>query len=113
MSDQPESNQTTLNNLQEVEVQVAFTDDAGRAVSIDGPPRWQANDETLIEVDVAEDGRSAIVRTLGGTGSTFVTVSADAQLGDGVRSISGAFDVTITESGDVRIQFSFGTPRNR
>lgn len=106
-------NETAINNLQEVDVSVTFKDEDGTPVSIDGQPVWECNDETLVELIVSEDGRSAVVRSTGQVGSTFVTVRADAQLGAGERSVQGSFTVEVTESGEVLVEFEFGTPRNR
>lgn len=104
---------TSISNIQEVDVNVTFTDNLGRPVEIDGTPSWQVNDETIATIEVAEDGRSAIVRSVGAVGRTFVTVTADAELGEGTREVSASFDVEVTESAELKINFSFGTPRNR
>lgn len=104
---------TTFNNLQEVDVTVRFADQNDAPVPIDGVPVWEVADGTLVELDIAEDGLSAVVRSTGQVGTTFVTVRADAQLGDGERMVQGSFDVEVTESGQVLVKFAFGEPRNR
>lgn len=102
-----------FNNLQEIPVTVRYLDANGRTVNVEGVPVWQADDETLVGVEVAPDGLSAVVRSRGPVGSTVVTVTADADLGDGVRELVGVFDVLVFESGAVSVTFEFGDVRER
>jgi len=104
---------TRISNLQEVPVTVRYLDANGRTVSVDGPPVWEVNDETLVAVEVAPDGLSAVVRSRGPVGSTFVTVTADAEIGDGTRELVGTFEVEVFEIGAVSVTFEFGDVRDR
>lgn len=102
-----------FNNLQEVPVSVRFLDDHGRVVAVDGVPTWEAGDTTIIDLAVEADGMSAVVKSRGPAGHTTVTVRADAQVGDGVREITGVLEVEVTESGAMTVEFTVGEPRDR
>lgn len=102
-----------FNSVQEVPVSVRFLDDHGRVVAVDGAPVWEAGDANLVDLDVAADGLSCIVRSRDRAGRTTLTVRADAQIGADVREIQGVLDLEVTESGAVTVEFNVGEPRDR
>lgn len=102
-----------LNNIQEADVQVIFENSAGQPVEIDGLAVWDVDRPDICMVEVGEGGRSAVVRTLGPTGTAYVGVSADARIGDGVVPIMGTLEVTVTQSEAVRVRLIPGPPRSR
>ena len=105
-----------FNTQQEVPVSVRFLDDHGRVVAVDGEPAWdvqiEPGSESLVDLDVAPDGMSAVIRSRGVAGHTSVMVTADAQVGDGVREIRGVLEVEVTQSGAVTVEFTVGEPRD-
>lgn len=105
--------QAEFNNLQEVPVQVLYRNGQGTVVPVDGPPTWEADDESLVSIEPAEDGLNAVIRSRGPVGTTNVTVTADAKLGEGTREIVAVLEVTVTESGAVSVEFVVGEPRDR
>lgn len=98
--------ETTFTTIQKQTVRPQFLNAAGSPVAVDGPPAWRVDDETIATIDVAPDGLSASV-IAGAPGVTFITVTADALIGPDTREVSGQFQVTITESGAVRVEFVF------
>lgn len=64
---------------------------------------WASTDESLLIVVTASDGKSAVAAAVGPLGTAQVTVTADADLGEGVVPISGLADVTIVASAAVSI----------
>lgn len=69
-------------------VALAITDVKGRAARVDGVPVWASSDETVLTVTPAADGMSAAVDTVA-VGVARITVTADADLGEGVTTITG------------------------
>jgi hypothetical protein len=77
-------------------VALVITDTKGRPAKVDGAPVWASSDETVLTVTPSSDGMSAVVDTVA-AGTARVTVSADADLGTGVASITGVSeDVNVT-----------------
>ena len=71
----------------------------GKPAKVDGIPTWETSDETIVgPLTVAADGLSCEApSTDEGVGDGIaVTVSADADLGDGVETITEQFLFTVT-----------------
>ena len=62
---------------------------------------------------VSDDGMTADVTTVGPLGTATVTVSADADLGDGVTSLTGTLEVEVIASQAADLNVSVGTPTER
>ncbi|MES2146705.1 MAG: hypothetical protein V4491_02535 [Pseudomonadota bacterium] len=77
-------------------VTLAITKADGTAASVDGVPVWASSDATVLAVTPSADGMSAVVDTVApGTGR--ITVTADADLGAGVKTITGVSeDINVT-----------------
>jgi hypothetical protein len=99
-----------LTDEQQVNVTVAFQTAAGNPASVDGAPTWSTSDDTILTVTAAADGMSALVVTTGTLGNAQVSVQADADLGTGVRTISGTLDVEVHAAEAVAANLSAGTP---
>lgn len=77
-------------------VALTITNAKGGAATVDGVPVWASSDSTVLAVVASEDGMSASVNTVA-PGVARITVSADADLGEGVTEITGVSeDVTVT-----------------
>lgn len=77
-------------------VALVITDPKGRPAAVDGVPVWASSDDTVLSVTPAADGMSAVVDTVA-AGTARITVSADADLGAGVTTITGVSeDVNVT-----------------
>lgn len=71
-------------------------DPKGRPAPVDGIPAWASSDETVVTVTPANDGMSALVDTVG-PGVARVSVTADADRGEGVQTITGVSeDINVT-----------------
>jgi hypothetical protein len=71
-----------------------FKDAKGNLAQVEGVPAWGMSDPSLGSLAVAEDGLSAVF-TPGSVGTGQVNVSADADLGEGVKTITGILDVEV------------------
>lgn len=92
-------------------VVLSITDDRGRPAAVDGVPVWASSDETVLVVTPAVDGMSAVVDSVA-PGTARITVSADADLGSGVQTITGVSeDVNVTNGSVASVMtLSLGTP---
>lgn len=86
----------TLTADQKVTLSVAPVDKYGNPASLDGNPSWTVSDSAILTVTPATDGLSAVVEAVGPIGTAIqVTVSADADLGEGVRTITSVLEVNV------------------
>lgn len=99
-----------LTDLEKVSLSVAFTTAAGNPAVVDGVPVWGTSDETILSVVAAEDGLSAVVTTVGPLGGAQVSVTADADLGEGLKPLVGVLDVTVVGSEAVFAIVAAGVP---
>ncbi len=100
---------TVLTVDQKLTATVAFQDSHGNPATVDGVPVWSAGDATIAAITPAADGMSAVVAA-GNTGSTQISVTADADLGSGIRSIVGTADIQVVGGEAVTAGLTLGTP---
>ncbi len=87
----------SLSSIQKCVVSITPVDKKGHPASIDGVPVWTVSADGIVSLFPAPDGLSCeiVAET---PGSCQVNVSADADLGSGVKTITGTLDVTVTAS---------------
>lgn len=102
-----------LTNAQKVKLSIQPVDQYGNPARVDGVPTWNNSDETIGTLTAAADGMSADFVTAGPVGTVQVSVTADADLGGGTRSISGTLDIQVEPSEAVSISINAGTPEAR
>jgi hypothetical protein len=97
----------------EVDVTVAFTDDSGNSAAVDGVPVWSLDDPSVFTLVAAEDGLSAVLQGTGETvgATTVLTLTADADLGEGVVHVTVSEDVQLVSGQATTASFGFGEPR--
>lgn len=95
-------------------------DDQGNTATLDGAPEVTSDDESIITVvqpsedpALADDPTSFDLVTTGKLGSATVTVSADADLGPDVSSVTDSIVVTVGNSQAVSMGLTAGSPRKR
>lgn len=104
----------SMNTSEKIPVTISVTTPSGAPGQFQGQPVWAGSDDTIIRVVPAADGLSAdILSVAEGTGAR-VTVSIDADLGDGVTTVTGTsenIDVTKDPNATAsNIAFTFGAP---
>ena len=102
-----------LTDIQKVSLSITPTSAAGNPAPVDGAPVWTSSDESVLTVTASADGLSAEAVTTGKLGVAQVSVSADADLGEGVTTITGVLDVEVKASEAVSLAVSAGTPTNQ
>lgn len=103
-----------LTDSQQVVLSVAFLDKKGNPAQVDGAPQWTVSDAALLSVTAAADGMSATVAAMGPTtapnASVQVSVTADVDLGAGLKPLIGTLDVSIVAGEAVQASINAGTP---
>lgn len=99
-----------LTDEQKVSLSVGFFTKAGNPARIDGAPVWASSNPSVVEVTPSEDGLTATATSVGPLGVVQVTVSADADLGEGTRLITGVLDIEVLAAEAVSAGISAGTP---
>jgi hypothetical protein len=79
-----------------VKMKVSYVDAAGNPATVDGPVSWASSDDNILKVET-DPGDSAIcfVTPVGEVGQAQVTATADADLGDGVRTLITTCDIDV------------------
>lgn len=77
-------------------VSVEWKDKGGNAVPVDGPTTWESSDPSIATVEVSTGNPLiANVKSVGPIGTVKIGASADADLGQGVRTVSCSLDVEV------------------
>jgi hypothetical protein len=100
----------TLTDEQEVPIALAFETQAGNPAKIDGKPSWSVSDESILSLEVTDDGMSANVVTTGKLGTSQLRIEVDADLGEGVRAVSGTLDIEVVPAAVSKIVINPGQP---
>ena len=98
-----------VTNEQKVTVTLSPVTDAGKPVKLDGAPTWSVvlGESTITPAD---DGLSAVLVSADTPGDTQVLVSADADLGEGVETISDTIDLNVVGATAKNLGLVAGTP---
>jgi len=99
----------TITNEEKVQVTLAPTTAAGNPASLDGLPTWEvtSGDATL---EVAADGLSAFLVSGAPGVNSQIVVTADADLGAGVVTLSDVIDLAVVLASASALGLVVGTP---
>jgi hypothetical protein len=98
-----------LQNDQQVTASIQPVDAKGNPAKVDGIPEWTSSSADVAVVQAAPDGLSATVAGVD-IGTCQVNVSADADLGEGVKPLTGTLDVEVVAGSAVALSITTGTP---
>lgn len=99
-----------LNDVQSCTLSIQPVDSRNNPAPVDGAPTWTVSDATILTISVDSTGLTATITAAGALGVSQVNVSADADLGSGVTTITGTLDVTVVASQATTIAINPGTP---
>jgi hypothetical protein len=99
----------TLAQGQAVSFTVETLDSKGRPAPIDGVPVYTNSDPVVADLFVAGDGTSGTI-TWADAGTATISVAVDADLGEGVRTLTASVDVVCGAAEAVSVAFVVGTP---
>jgi hypothetical protein len=102
-----------LTDVQKVTLKVNPVSAAGNPAQVDGAPVWSSSDDTVLSLSVSEDGFSAEAVTTGKLGVAQVNVSADVDMGEGVKTLTGVLDVEVKASEAVSLNLAADVPVDR
>lgn len=94
---------------QQCELTMQPLDAKGNPAAIDGVAEWAVSNPGVCAIQPAPDGITALVVAIA-VGDTQVNATADADLGEGVRQITGLLDVSIKAAEAVSLGIVAGTP---
>lgn len=102
-----------LQSTQELEVTLVITK-GGKPGQVQDPPVWTSSDEKVATVTSSPDGLSAVVRAVkdGDGGVCQITATGDADLGAGVKPVTGFITVTV-QGATVVFELKAGAPREQ
>lgn len=107
---------STITNEQKLPLSLNPTTEAGHAARVDGTPTWALRDGDPGTLEVAADGLSAVYVSPDAVDAdptknvAQVTVTADADLGQGVKNITDTAEVTIISAEAQSLGLTAGTP---
>ncbi len=97
----------TITTTQQFTVTPNITDRKGKPAPIDGPLVYASSNEAVALVVPSEDTRSALV-VAQGVGEYTISVSGDADLGEGVNTIVGQDSGTVSQGVATSVGFTAG-----
>ena len=98
----------TLKVGQLIRPSLDIRDRFGNPAAVDGVPVWSGpTDPSHGVLEVATDGMSAIFRARG-VGQGSVTVTVDADLGEGIRQVTGILSYTVLAAEATVVGFNVG-----
>lgn len=100
----------TLTNEQKVRATVTPKTAVGNPAPIDGKPGVTVISGNATIANISEDGRSFDIVSPDEPGDSQVLVEADADLGEGVETISDVIKVTVIGARAANLGLSLGTP---
>lgn len=101
-----------LTSTQKCPLAIAAVDAKGNPAPVEGAPSWSSSEPAFVTVAPSEDGLSAVITAVGPVTPTPVqiNVTADADLGEGVKSITGLLEVSVVAGEAVGVAISAGSP---
>jgi hypothetical protein len=96
----------------EIELSIEPRDVFGNAARVDGDPVWALNDGADVDLIPTADPFKIIARTRSVIGAALVTVTVDADLGEGFRALTGTIALAIVpgEASTLAINAGAATP---
>lgn len=102
-----------LGDDQKVTLRVKFITAEDNVARVDGTPAWETSNEDLFDLAPSADGMSCVVTAVGPIGVGQVAVSADADLGAGVRDILGTLEIEVVAGEAVAASIEPGAPEKK
>lgn len=99
----------TITNEQKVQVTLVPTTEAGNPAVLDGAPVWEVTDGDAT-IEVSDDGLSAYLVSGEADVNSVVTVTADADLGEGVVEITDTIDLAVVAANASRLGLTTDEP---
>ncbi len=95
-----------------VSASVSYKDVKGHAAAVQGAPVWASDNPAVADVVASDDGFSATITPGADLGTAQISVTADADLGDGVVNVVALGTIEVIAGTAVAGDVSFGEPAN-
>jgi hypothetical protein len=103
----------TLTAVQQVGVSVSAVDAKGNPAPVENV-QFSSSDEAILTVTVdPTDPTKATAVAVGTTGTAQVKVQADADIGEGIKNLTGLLDVEVVAAEAVSLGIAAGTPEDQ
>lgn len=102
-----------ITDSQEVDLAIKPVTKKGHPAQIDGVPVWSTSDPTIVALVVAADGLSCIATATENLGTVQISVTADADLGEGIQNLTGILDLEVIGGAAATMTIIAGTPREQ
>jgi len=99
-----------LTDGQKVTVGVSFQSAGGNPANVDGAPSWSVSNSDVLDLTVSENGMSATISAKGPVGTSQLIVKADADLGAGLKEITGVLDIEVVAGEAAIVVITPGQP---
>lgn len=106
--------EVSITNEQKIRATLAPKTLGGKPTSVDSnnPPKWSVvSGDSTVTPDI--DGLGATLFSSDTPGDTVVLVEADADLGDGVETISDTIKLTVIGARAANLGLTLGAPENK
>lgn len=101
-----------LKDNQRVTINVSPVDAKGNPAQVDGAPVWAVVGPGIVTLEPSSDGFTCVATTTGELGTTQLTVTADADVGEGIQTISGLLDLEVVGGVAVGLAIAAGIPED-
>lgn len=102
-----------LTDTQKASMTVKYESAAGNPAVVDGAPVWASSNAAILEVTASPDGMSAVARSVGPAGPAQVSVTADADMGEGTKEIVFVQDFEVKAGQAVTGGITVGAPEEQ
>jgi hypothetical protein len=102
-----------ITDTQEVDLTIQPMDAKGNPAQVDGIPEWVSSDPLIATVVPAVDGLSCVVKAANNLGHVQISVSADADLGEGTEALQGVLELDVVAGKAVALSVIVGEPREQ
>lgn len=100
----------TMTSSQQTILRPKFLDKKGNPGAVDGAPVWFVDNPNVLAITPSPDGLTCSVLAVGPVGVATVSMTADADLGEGVTSIAGVLAFEIVAGAVVSIELDADEP---
>lgn len=102
-----------ITDSQQFSASITVTDKKGNPATVDGVPVWASSDVSILTVEAAADGMSAVSKAVGPLGTAQVSVTVDADMGSGITPVIGTQDVEVVAGSAVAVGITAGAPEEQ
>ncbi len=102
-----------ITDSQEVDLAIKPLTRKGHPAQVDGVPAWSTSDPAIATVTPAADGLSCVIKAADNIGPVQISVTADADLGEGVQNLTGVLDLEVIGGAAATLSVIAGTPREQ